>query len=207
MEVATRLSGLGRLALLTGEPDRARELHERARRVAAEQGYRFGEIHAEIGLALGARRAGALDEAQARLVRIRDWYAEVSTEAGNALVLAELGFVAEQRGDAATAQTTHLDGLAAARATGNPRAVALALEGLAGARSLAGDPESAALLLGAATAARERTGAPLPPAESADVERITLAARTALGTGAFEEAFARGTTLTPDEALAGANRH
>ncbi|MFE5668656.1 BTAD domain-containing putative transcriptional regulator [Streptomyces niveus] len=206
VEVATRLSGLGRLALLTGEPDRARELHERARRVAAEQGYRFGEIHAEIGLALGARRAGALDEAKARLVRIRDWYAEVSTEAGNALVLAELGFVAEQRGDAATALTTHLDGLAAARATGNPRAVALALEGLAGARSLAGDPESAALLLGAATAARERTGAPLPPAESADVERITRAARTALGTGAFEEAFARGTTLTPDEALAGTNR-
>lgn len=120
VEVATRLSGLGRLALLTGEPDRARELHERARRVAAEQGYRFGEIHAEIGLALGARRAGALDEAQARLVRIRDWYAEVSTEAGNALILAELGFVAEQRGDAATALTTHLDGLTAARATGNP---------------------------------------------------------------------------------------
>ncbi|MFE5847461.1 BTAD domain-containing putative transcriptional regulator [Streptomyces niveus] len=207
VEVATRLSGLGRLALLTGEPDRARELHERARRVAAEQGYRFGEIHAEIGLALGARRAGALDEAKARLVRIRDWYAEVSIEAGNALVLAELGFVAEQRGDAATALTTHLDGLAAARATGNPRAVALALEGLAGARSLAGDPESAALLLGAATAARERTGAPLPPAESADVERITRAAGTALGTGAFEEAFARGTTLTPDEALAGTNRH
>ncbi|MFG2175299.1 BTAD domain-containing putative transcriptional regulator [Streptomyces niveus] len=206
MEVATRLSGLGRLALLTGEPDRARELHERARRVAAEQGYRFGEIHAEIGLALGARRAGALDEAQARLVRIRDWYAEVSTEAGNALVLAELGFVAEQRGDAATALTTHLDGLTAARATGNPRAVALALEGLAGARSLAGDPESAALLLGAATAARERTGAPLPAAEGADVDRVTRAARTALGTGAFEEAFARGTTLTPDEALAGTNR-
>lgn len=207
MEVATRLSGLGRLALLTGEPDRARELHERARRVAAEQGYRFGEIHAEIGLALGARRAGALDEAQERLVRIRDWYAEVSTEAGNALVLAELGFVAEQRGDAATALTTHLDGLTAARATGNPRAVALALEGLAGARSLAGDPESAALLLGAATAARERTGAPLPPAESADVDRVTRAARTALGTGAFKEAFARGTTLTPDEALTGTNRH
>ncbi|MFD6329125.1 BTAD domain-containing putative transcriptional regulator [Streptomyces niveus] len=206
VEVATRLSGLGRLALLTGEPDRARELHERARRVAAEQGYRFGEIHAEIGLALGARRTGALDEAQERLVRIRDWYAEVSTEAGNALVLAELGFVAEQRGDAATALTTHLDGLTAARATGNPRAVALALEGLAGARSLAGDPESAALLLGAATAARERTGAPLPAAESADVDRVTRAARTALGTGAFEEAFARGTTLTPDEALRGTNR-
>ncbi|MFD6987927.1 BTAD domain-containing putative transcriptional regulator [Streptomyces sp. NPDC059943] len=200
-EVSTRLSGLGRLALLTREPDRARELHERARRVAAEQGYRFGEIHAEIGLALGARRTGDLDEARRRLVRIRDWYAEVSIEAGNALVLAELGFVAEQRGDAATALATHLDGLAAARAVGDPRAVALALEGLSGADALAGRPESAALLLGAATTARDTAGAPLPPAERTDVDRITHAARTALGPAAFEEIFTRGTTLTPDEAL------
>ncbi|KIF79006.1 hypothetical protein QR77_20415, partial [Streptomyces sp. 150FB] len=136
-EIASRLSGLGRLALLTGDHDRARELHKRARRTAAEQGYRFGEIHAELGLALGARRAGDLDTAEAYLLRIRDWYAEVSTEAGNSLVLAELGFVAELRGDAPAARALHLDGLAVARAMGDPRAVALASEGLAGAESLA----------------------------------------------------------------------
>ncbi|WP_405796863.1 BTAD domain-containing putative transcriptional regulator [Streptomyces sp. NBC_01506] len=201
-EVSARLSGLGRLALLTREPDRARELHERARRVAAEQGFRFGEIHAEIGLALGARRTGDLDGARTLLLRIRDWYAEVSIEAGNALVLAELGFVAEQRGDAATALATHLDGLTAARAIGDPRAVALALEGLSGAQTLAGRAESAALLLGAATAARRAAGASLPPAERTDVDRITHSARTALGAGAFEEAFTLGTALTPDEAVA-----
>ncbi|WP_078076109.1 AfsR/SARP family transcriptional regulator [Streptomyces niveus] len=200
-EVSTRLSGLGRLALLTREPDRARELHERARRIAAEQGYRFGEIHAEIGLALGARRTGDLDGARTRLVRIRDWYAEVSVEAGNALVLAELGFVAEQRGDAVTALATHLGGLTAARAVGDPRAVALALEGLSGADALAGRAGPAALLLGAATAARRTAGAPLPPAERTDVDRITHAARAALGPAAFEEVFAHGTALTPDEAL------
>jgi tetratricopeptide (TPR) repeat protein len=113
-EIASRLSGLGRLALLTGHQDRARELHTRARRTAAEQGYRFGEIHAELGLALGARRAGDLDTAEAYLPRISDWYAEVSTEAGNSLVLAELGFVAELRGDAPAARALHLDGLAVA---------------------------------------------------------------------------------------------
>ncbi|MET9433389.1 BTAD domain-containing putative transcriptional regulator [Streptomyces sp. NPDC006551] len=136
-ERSARLSGLGRLALLAGDVERAAELHERARQGAAEHGYKFGEIYAEMGLALGARRAGRLDEAEERLLRIREWYREVSSEEGNHLILAELGFVAELRGDAATARTWHLRALTAARATRDPRARALALEGLAGAESLA----------------------------------------------------------------------
>ncbi|MFF3753547.1 BTAD domain-containing putative transcriptional regulator [Streptomyces sp. NPDC002018] len=201
-EISSRLSGLGRLALLTDDPDGARDLHESARRRAAEQGYRFGEIHAELGLALGARRSGDLATAQRYLLRIRDWYAEVSSTAGNSLVLAELGFVAERRGDAATARALHLDGLTAARAVGDPRAVALAVEGLAGAESLAGHPVRAAVLLGAATAARRDAGAPLPPAERGDVDRITAAVRGALGTRTFDEAFVRGEELGADAALA-----
>ncbi|MFE2595559.1 BTAD domain-containing putative transcriptional regulator [Streptomyces sp. NPDC059396] len=201
-EIAARLSGLGRLALLTAGPDRARDLHERARRRAAEQGHRFGEIHAELGLALGARRSGDPATAERYLLRIRDWYAEVSSEAGNSLVLAELGFVAEQRGDAARARTLHLDGLAVARAVGDPRAVALAVEGLAGAESLAGRPARAALLLGAATAARRDAGAPLPPAERGDVDRIAAAVREALGVRAYDEAFVRGEELGTEAALA-----
>lgn len=86
-------------------------------------------------------------------------------------MLAELGFVAEQRGDLATALRTHLDGLAAAQRVGDPRAIAPALEGLAGAHAGV-DPERAAELLGAAGALRGPVGAPLPPAERGYVERI-----------------------------------
>jgi hypothetical protein len=60
-------------------------------------------------------------------------------------VLAELGFIAEQRGDAATALKLQTEGLAAAEAVGDPRALALAYEGLAGAHSISGDPLQAAL--------------------------------------------------------------
>ncbi|MGK5553228.1 BTAD domain-containing putative transcriptional regulator [Actinomadura kijaniata] len=49
-ETADRLSGLGRIALLRGDLGAARELYERARRIAAEHGFRPGEIHAELGL-------------------------------------------------------------------------------------------------------------------------------------------------------------
>ncbi|WP_446459259.1 hypothetical protein [Streptomyces rubiginosohelvolus] len=50
----------------------------------------------------------------------------------------------------------------------------------------------AARLLGAAAAARRRAGAPLPPAERGDVDRVTAAARAVLGAPAFTEAFDLG---------------
>ncbi|MFF5717749.1 BTAD domain-containing putative transcriptional regulator [Streptomyces buecherae] len=202
-EVSARLSGLGRLALLARDWDRARDLHERARRGAAEQGYTYGVIHSEMGLALGARRAHDLDAAEAHLRHIGDGYAAVSSRAGDHLRLAELGFVAELRGDAALAATYHLRGLDIARSLDEPRALALSLEGLAGALARSADEPaatSAALLLGAADAARRSVGAPLPPAERGDVDRGTAAARATLGAPAFAAAFARGACLTTTDA-------
>ncbi|GHJ99901.1 SARP family transcriptional regulator [Streptomyces sp. Y2F8-2] len=203
-EESARLSGLGRLALLARDFDRARDLHEQARRSAAEQGYKYGEIHAEMGLALGARRSGDLDAAEVHLRHLRDGYADVSSQAGDHLLLAEFGFVAELRGDAESAAAHHLRGLDVARALGEPRALALSLEGLAGAMALHGTESAAgcaALLLGAADRARRSVGAPLPPAERTDVDRITHAARTTLGDADFAQAFDHGTRLSPEEAL------
>ncbi|MCT2589949.1 winged helix-turn-helix domain-containing protein [Streptomyces sp. N2-109] len=203
-EVSTRLSGLGRLALLAHEWDRARALHERARQLAATQGSRYGEIHAEMGLALGARRSGDLDGAERHLLHIRDRHSQVSSAVGDHLLHAELGFLAEQRGDAAQASAHHLRGLDLARSIGDPRALALSLEGLAGAAALAGDPAAAAraaLLLGAAHAARHSVNAPLPRAERADVDRITATATATLGQAAFTESFQQGTTLAPAAAV------
>ncbi|MFE4251666.1 BTAD domain-containing putative transcriptional regulator [Streptomyces sp. NPDC056910] len=206
-EVSARLSGLGRLALLDRDWDRAAELHEQARRSASEQGYKYGELHAEMGLALGARRSGDLDAARARLLRIRDEFGDVSSEAGDHLLQAELGFVAELRGDAAGAAAHHLLGLDVACAIGEPRAVALSLEGLAGAAALAEDGSRAAALLGAADAARRSAGAPLPPAERGDVDRITARATAALGDPAFAEAYGDGANLSPEKAAHTARLH
>ncbi|MGA5068973.1 AfsR/SARP family transcriptional regulator [Streptomyces exfoliatus] len=201
-EASHRLSGLGRIALLQGDFTRAGELHERAARLSADHSDRPGVAHAEIGLALGARREGDLDRAESHFRSVLDWSRNVVFETGRALVMAELGFIAELRGDPTTALAHHLTGYAAAHETGDPRALALALEGLAGARVLAGHPAHAALLLGAASATRASVGAPLPPAERADVDRITTTARTALGDDAYTTAFTRGTRLSPPEALA-----
>ncbi|QYN35418.1 winged helix-turn-helix domain-containing protein [Pseudonocardia sp. DSM 110487] len=178
-DVSDNLCQLGRLALLTGDLAGAERLHDQARRLAAEQGYTVGEEFAEIGIALGARRRGDLDRAEPLLRKWLQWDTAMQSDPGAALILAELGFIAELRGDAESASAIHTEGLIAARKSGDPRAVALALEGLAGAHAIGGDRERAARLLAEAAATRAAAGAPLPPAERGDVDRIITAVSAA----------------------------
>ncbi|RVX44349.1 putative ATPase [Nonomuraea polychroma] len=199
--VSDALSRLGRIALLTGDYAAADDYHERARRLAAAQSNRPAEEFAELGLALSARRQGRLEEAERRLRTWLDWVRDVAGEPGAALILAELGFAAEQRGDPAAALELQLQGLAAARKVGDPRATALALEGLAGARALAGRHEEAGLLLGQAAALRSSVGAPLPAGERGDVDRITAAVEAALGREQAAAAVSRGGTLPLEDLL------
>ncbi|MCC8243875.1 AfsR/SARP family transcriptional regulator [Saccharothrix luteola] len=200
-EVVDRLNGLGRVALLTGDFAIARESHGRALRMAAEQNAKTAEVSAELGLALGARREGDLDAAETRLCRLLEWSrgSDFAEGVGHALAVAELGFVAELRGDPAEAAVHHLTGLGIARKSGDPRAVALALEGLAGALTLDGRAEAGALLLGAATAARASVGAPLPPAERGDYDRVCARVEESLDAAALAAALSRGATLTTRE--------
>ncbi|MGP3974149.1 AfsR/SARP family transcriptional regulator [Streptomyces sp. 8N114] len=200
-EAADRLTSLGSTAMLTGDHARAREFHQRAQRLAAEHSFKPGEIHAEVGLGLGARREGRLESAEAHMRQVLRWQTTMSFEPGRALALAELGFIAEQRGEADQALRLHQDGWTSARNTGDSRAMALALEGLAGAHTLAGRHAHAAVLLGAAYAARDSVGMPLPPAERGDVDRITMAIQKHLDEDAYRTAYRRGSTLTPEEAL------
>ncbi|SEM88050.1 BTAD domain-containing putative transcriptional regulator [Nonomuraea pusilla] len=200
--VSDALARLGRIALLMGDHERAADHHERARALAVAQSNRPAEEFAEVGLALGARRQGRLDEAERLLRSWLGWVRDVSGEPGAALILAELGFVAEQRGDAAAALGLQLDALSAARTVGDPRATALALEGLAGALSIGGAPEQAARLLGKAGALRASVGAPLPAGERGDVDRVTAALETALGPEPLARLAAEGAGLPLDALLA-----
>ncbi|MFF2087904.1 BTAD domain-containing putative transcriptional regulator [Nocardia sp. NPDC058176] len=180
-QVADMLAGLGRLSLLTGDLTQARLLHERARELSVSQGHERGRVFAEVGLGLGARREGRLDDAEKHTRASLDWNRLVDYAPGIAQSLAELGFIAELRGDPDQARAFHKEGMAVAQRTGDPRAIALAQEGLAGAAALAGDIDEARRLLAAAAAARDEVGAPLPAEEHIDVDRITAAIRAASG--------------------------
>jgi hypothetical protein len=86
-----------------------------------------------------------------------------------------------------------------ARDSGDPRAVALALEGLAGAQALAGRYEHGARLLGAATRLRDSVGRPLPVGQRDDVDRIANTLEGVLGEAAFSEHFSRGADAALDD--------
>ncbi|MET9990601.1 BTAD domain-containing putative transcriptional regulator [Streptomyces mutabilis] len=196
-DASKMLARLGRTAMLTGDLDRARDLHERAGQLAAAHAYERGEEFAEVGLGLVARRQGRLGDAETHLRAWLDWCRRREGDHGVAIILAELGFIAEQRGDAATARSLHREGLGHARRTGDPRAVALALEGLAGVEALEGAHVRAARLLGAAAAARDTVRMPLPAAERGDVDRITRTVRAGLTPEAYERAVGQGAADTP----------
>jgi predicted ATPase len=202
-EVATRLSWLGWLASQDADDVRATAYAERALALATEQGVLDGQVFARIVLGYAARQGGRLDAAERHL---RTVLAVTPPEAGLAphvsMVLSELGFVAELRGDPVAAARLHGEAFATAREISAPRDAGLALEGLAGALAAAGEHTVAATVLGAAAAARAGTGLPMSTTERADVERTTTAARAALGDSAFAAAHGEGERLTPDEARA-----
>jgi len=165
-----------------------------------------GEIFAEIGVAFAARRQNDLDLAErhlSKLLRSAGPHGEGQAPPLHlSLVLTELGFLAEQRGQAAEARRLHLRALEASRTLGEPRGVALALEGLAGAIGLSGDYETSARLLGASESVRRAASMPSAPSEQAETDRIAAAARAAPGEAAFGSARQRGSAQTPEVATA-----
>ncbi len=200
-EVSYQLNELGRIALDSGDYAAAGNLHARARRMAEEQSNLALEQFADLGLAVTARRQGRWDTAERLLHPWWEWNRQAGWHAGVAAVGAELGFVAEQRGAADVALHRHLEGYAAARDSGDPRAVALALEGLAGAHRLAGDPVRAARLLGAADAARDEAGLPSPDAARHDARRIAGLLAVDLGPARLAAERAAGAGVPLDDLL------
>ncbi|MGW1926352.1 cellulose binding domain-containing protein, partial [Streptomyces massasporeus] len=84
-EVPDLLAGIGRTALLRGDLAEARAYHAAARERAVEVGFRAGEINAVLGLGLGARREGLIDEAEAHMREVLDWHRAVGLDSANAL--------------------------------------------------------------------------------------------------------------------------
>jgi predicted ATPase/DNA-binding SARP family transcriptional activator len=205
-EVSVGLGSLAWIAVQQRDYRQACDLGSEARRLAREQGYRVGEIFAEMCLGFASRRRGDLDVAEHHLTELRRAAGPRQEGAPPPLylplVLTELGFLAEQRGDRAEARRLHLEGFATARARGERRMVAIAMEGLAGAVGSAGQHQASARLLGAAHAIRRSISVPAAPSERVEIDRIAAMARGALGEPGFTAACEHGATLTPEDAVA-----
>jgi predicted ATPase/DNA-binding SARP family transcriptional activator len=190
-DVAGELGWLGWTAVRQGEYAQAREYGQRALSLSTEHGHRPTQALAELVLGFAARRAGSLDEAEKRLQAMVDAAREQDEQVLYlSVVLEELGFTLELRGQYEAARALHAEAFQIARDYDSRRDMCWALEGLAA--TYIDQPELAARLLGAAAAARQAERHLVTPAEATDIERVAARIGT-LDVGAalsLEEAFA-----------------
>ncbi|MGN9912894.1 BTAD domain-containing putative transcriptional regulator [Phytohabitans sp. LJ34] len=201
-DVAGHLAWLAWIAVQEGDHRHALEHGEQARRLAAEQGQRAGEVFATITLAYAARRAGHLDTAEQHLRwLLASARAQQSGEASPpylAMVLTELGLLAADRRDPAAALAWQREGFDTHRDTDSRPGMAWAVVGMAAALALDGRAALAARLLGAAATARAAADLPLSDMDQAELARTTEAVRAAEPD--FEALFVQGRALTLEEA-------
>jgi ATP/maltotriose-dependent transcriptional regulator MalT len=190
---------LGWTEVRQGDFEAAHAHGERALRLATEQGQRSTQALAEIVLAFAARRTGDLDEAEKRLRALVD-AARLQTEPVLylSMVLEELGYVLELRGDPEAALELQIEAFRISEEYESHRGMCWALEGIAASIP---DKDVAARLLGAAAETRAAEDFPVTEAESADLDRASSVARTALGDDAFEAAYSAGAMLSPEQAF------
>ena len=167
---------------------------------AAGDNYRLAATLANLGIDQLA--AGELAAARAHLREasvIADKFGYQNLSAGLRL---NLGFVDLLDGDPRSARRHFLDSLDTARLTGVKPYVHAALLGVALAACGEGDPTVAATLHGVADEHYEQAGRAFEALETRLRDRDHAQLRATLGDAAFEAAYARGRTLSQDDAIA-----
>jgi hypothetical protein len=139
-----------------------------------------------------ALRQGDLEDAAIRHAEALEVFTASGSVEGVSFSLTQLGLVARARGDACGAIDLGLRSLELAMSSDDRRAIALAVEGLAGAHAVGDDFQRAATLLGAARELREKSGWPLSTAERSDVERTEALILQGLGPADLRSALDAG---------------
>jgi predicted ATPase/class 3 adenylate cyclase/DNA-binding CsgD family transcriptional regulator len=191
---------LARAALASGDVAAATEAGEVARQRMSAHPTPAANINpiAEIALARG-------DLITAR--RYADEAVAVTSGVHLALALTARTRVAIAEGELDQAEhDAHKALTCAASAVGAPAATPDALECLATLAGYADSHREAARLFGAANAMRQRTGLVRYKVYDADYDGAVAAVRAALGDNDFESAWAEGSALSTDEAIAYAQR-
>jgi tetratricopeptide (TPR) repeat protein len=125
-------------------------------------------------------------------------------ELGVARTLSNLGHVAADQHDYPRAIALYRESLELQAEVGDLRGIAWSLERIPALPSSWEWPEQAARLFGAAAAARDAAGLPLPPAGRDWYDRALVEVQARLGEAAFREAWTAGRAVSLSQAIAAA---
>jgi predicted ATPase/tetratricopeptide (TPR) repeat protein/tRNA A-37 threonylcarbamoyl transferase component Bud32 len=195
------LSNLADISKAEGDYARALSLHEQA----------FSRFHAlddRAGMAWSLNHQGDVLRAQGEILAARRIYEQgleifrdQNDGPGVASSLLDLGRLASEEGAHVSAHALFSESLRISRALGRKWDVAGVLEELARLAARQGRWERALRLAGAATALRQRIGAPLAPTEKVKLDADLDPARQGLPGAAATTAWMRGWATSPDEAI------
>jgi DNA-binding CsgD family transcriptional regulator len=185
-----------------GDYERAAAMLEEARALFEVLGDASYVANMLNDLGVVARRRGEYDQAsrlfEASLARAR----VAGNELGVARTLSNLGHVAADQNNHQRASALYRESLALQAEVGDRRGIAWSLERLAALPMAWQRPEQAARLFGAAEAARDAAGLPLPPSGRDWYDHAVAEVRARLGEGAVASAWAAGRALPLPQAIA-----
>jgi tetratricopeptide (TPR) repeat protein len=199
--VAVALNNLGLMAARQGNYDQAMAYHTESLAIRRGLGDKQGVAVSLGNLGEIARGTGASSRAMALYLEALALFQELGDQQGVAVALTNLGAVACRLGDHRRAMDWYRDAITLRRDLGDKQGVATCLEGVAALLCGQGKLEPAVRLLGAAESLRDAIGAPLPPADRLDYERVIDAARSRLDAPAFTAAWAAGRGLSLPDAI------
>jgi predicted ATPase/DNA-binding SARP family transcriptional activator/DNA-binding CsgD family transcriptional regulator len=202
--VAISIANLGSALLHQGDMEGAAVLRDEVEALRGEPLDRFTLAWLTTFLAQEALNEGDYERSDARASEALAIYRELGDTRGIVMCHIGMGLTELAKGNHERAALLFEETLRQLRSVGEKLAIAYALLGLAGADAARGEPGRAARLWGAAEALREEIGVALSHWDlyGYDYEGRVSAARSMLGDeGAWEEAWAEGRAMTPDQAV------
>jgi len=183
----------------------ARDWSEKAVDLARTLGEKELIVQALALLGLVVCAQGEIEQARALCAEGLILARDISVTRVLAQALHAAGSVAWAGGDDGQAMVLYGESLALYRQLGNKVGAAACLEGVASLAVVWGEPGRATRLLAVAGAVRAAVGAPLPPIDRPDHDRVVAEARATLGDDGFAEAWAVGHALPLEQAIAEAH--
>jgi DNA-binding CsgD family transcriptional regulator len=199
--VAESLYYLGLTAWLNSENERAGDLSARALAMTRASGDTAGVLSSLINLGSVALYDGDYDRAETMLEESLALSRDGGYREGVAWALNQLGTVAYRRRNLERAERSLGESLAIHKDLGDMGRVASVLETLAETGGARKRFELSAHLFGVAERLRETIGAPVPPCERPEHDRVLASVRAQVGEEEFSRLQAEGRAMKLEEAL------
>jgi tetratricopeptide (TPR) repeat protein len=186
---------------MTGDFEKARADVERGRAMLKESGEDWSATMALLSGAMTAKLSGNYEEARSQLADLEPLFRDLGDQHRANMVRSELAHIERDEGNYGKAEAMYRQTIKEWQRIGHRAAVAHQLECLASLAMQAEHPERAARLFGAAEALRERIRISMTMVEQREYEHTVAALRAGMDPEAFASAWARGRSLSLDQAI------